>query len=156
MNRRQVLTVAAFLPIGYVVHGCASVSQITSDANIIADGISAILPTIQSLTGLAGGAYQTVVNAVNAIKSAAATLSSATGGVAIDAAQAISASIATIASALSNFKVPPWVSTVISAAETVAPIIIQALGVLPRMAEGHSTGLTAAQARGVLVAAAAK
>ena len=156
MNRRTILTTALMLPIGYVVQGCASIPQVVSDANIIADGITAILPTIQALTGLGGGAYQTVLNAVNAIKSAASTLATATGQAAITAATAIPTAISTIAAAIANFKVPSWVSTVISAAQTVAPVIIAALGVLPRMAEGGGTGLTVAQARGILIAAAAK
>jgi hypothetical protein len=159
MNRRNVLLGAVSLPGMIYLGGCASVPQIVSDANTIANGISAVLPTIQTLTGLAGGAYNTVVNAVTAIKSAASTLASATGSAAIDAANAIPTALAAISSAISSFKVPAWVSTVIAAAQTVAPVIITALGVLPRMAatatEGGS-GLSVDQARAILLAAATK
>jgi len=158
MNRRHVLLGAVSLPGMIYLGGCAAIPQVVSDANTIANGISAVLPTIQTLTGLAGGAYNTVVNAVNAIKSAAATLASTTGTVAVNAANAIPTALATIAAALSSFKVPSWVSILIAAAQTVAPTIIAALGVLPRLgdaAEGGS-GMTVNQARSILLAAAAK
>ncbi len=155
MNRRNLLIAAVSLPGAIYLGGCAAIPQVVSDANTIANGITAILPTIQTLTGLAGGAYNTVVNAVNGIKSAASTLASATGSAAIDAANAIPTALAAISAALSNFKVPTWVSTVIAAAQTVAPIIITALGVLPRMAEGGN-GMSVDQARAILLAAATK
>jgi hypothetical protein len=157
MNRRTLTKSALFFPIGWLV-GCtaAQISQAENDATAVADGIAGILPSISTITGLAGGAYDTVVKAENAIKSAASALLTATGGAAIDAANAIPTALAAIGAAIGNFKVPAWVSTVLAAAQTIVPIILQAVGAATGgLAAMAPTGMSVAQARAILKAAAA-
>lgn len=150
MDRRSLLIGAVTLP-GVVFLGGCAVSQIASDATIIANGVSAVLPTIQTLVGAGSAVYTTVTNAVAAVKSAAATLSSEVGGGVTSAGTALKAGVDAIAAALANFTLPAWVSTVIQAAQTLAPV---AAGLIT-LAATPAGAMTPAQARAILTAATA-
>lgn len=160
MNRRAIISAALFLPIGYVVSGMSScgvsVSQLASDANTIANGITAVLPTIQTITGLSTEAAAQVTKAITAIQAGAASLAGAAASGASAAAQAVAGGVSAISSALSSYSVPSWVSTVLSAAETLVPLVLEAAGVaLAANPAAPSSGMTPAQARAILTAAAA-
>lgn len=151
MNRRNLLIAAVSLPGVAWLGGCSQVSQIASDATTIANGVSAVLPTIQTLLGAGSTAYTVVTNAVASVKAAAAMLSSEVGGGVTTAGTALKAGVDAIAAALANYTLPAWVSTVIQAAQTLAPV---AIGLIS-MAATPPGAMTPAQARAILTAAAA-
>lgn len=154
MNRRELLILLTGTPVALAGCAPAQISQVVTDANAIANGLAGILPSIQTITGLAGGALNTVNNAISSIKNAASTLQTATGGVAVTAANAIQTGLAVISSALGSFKVPSWVQIVLTAAQTVVPVIMSAVGALTPLGATAPTGMTVAQARAILQAAA--
>lgn len=123
-----------------------------SDADTIANGVAAIMPTVQTITGISDAVVAKVGSVIVAVKSAATTLATAVGQDAVAAATTISNGIADIKANLSSFTLPSWVSTVLSAAETLAPIVMQAAGVILPLAPAPEA---VKQARAVLLAAAA-
>jgi len=150
-SRRQIF---AFIPIGLALAttGCAQLSKVTSDADTIANGVAAILPTIQAITGLSASVVAKVQAGIAVLKSAAASLSGAVAGGATTASQQLAAGLSAVTGALNGVNVPPWVSTVLSAAQTLLPVALQLAGVA--LAGPPSDGKATAQARAVLVAAA--
>lgn len=149
---RAAVTSAAILPIGYVV-GCAEVAKVTSDADTIAGGIAAVLPAIQAISGISTSVVAKVQSGISAVKAAAAVLASATGAGAATAAQAVAAGVSAITTALQGFTLPSWVSTVLSSAQTLVPLVLQVAGVI--MAGEMPDPKAITQARAVLMAAAA-
>lgn len=154
MNRRQLLTASVLLPILTDV-GCAQISQAESDATTIANGVAAILPTVQTLTGISQNVVNSVTKGIAAIKAGATSLASSAVNAASTAGQEVAAGVAAVNAALSNVSVPSWVSTAVSAAETLVPILLQVAGVAAAPAPAPPGSMTVAQARAFLKAVAA-
>lgn len=126
-SRRFVL---ASLPIWLaLLAGCSQVAKATSDASIIADGISAILPVVQGMVGVSQGTIAAVQSAVVRVKSAASVLETAVGQPAQMAASELAAGIATVNAATAGLTLPGWVSTALQAAQTLLPLVLSLAGV---------------------------
>src|SRR5579859_5007048 len=126
LTRRALICKAPMVLVGLplVLEGCAGLAgaiavapQIASDAALIADALSAVLPTIRTLTGLAGGALNTIEAVIAMIKGTAAQIAGATTTDATSLVQALGGGVGTIAGLLGDLPLLPGVvSTVISAA----------------------------------------
>lgn len=151
ISRRGLVTTAALFPIGYVV-GCTELQKVTSDADTIANGVAAVLPTIQALTGISAGVVAKVEAGISAVKTAAAQLGSAVAAGASTAAQQLAAGVSAVMAAVNGIAVPSWVTAVLSAAQTLAPIVMQVAGVV--LAGPAPDARAVAVARATLLAAA--
>lgn len=139
LTRRALFCKAPMVLVPIALAGCAGIAsvvavapQIASDAALIADALTAVLPTIRTLTGLAGGALNTVESVIAMIKGTAAQLAGATTTTATSLVQALGGGVGTIAGLLGGLPLLPGVvSTVISAALGLLPAIEQAVGIVP-------------------------
>lgn len=151
MNRRQLITAAAALPLV----GCAAASTAISDIETAAAALDTILPDIQKIVGLPAATYTLISNQIAAIDAAAkqyaANASATVGG-------QISAAWSSIQTALSGLTLPTFVGYVFQAVQVALPYILQVAGVaLARAPRGDAPGaLTYPQAMSVLHAAAGK
>ena len=133
MDRRALLIGTAALPLAGM-SACQTVSTVASDATLIADGITNVLPTIESLVGISTAVVTKITSTVTAIKSAAAAVEGQVGGAAVSAATTIDGGVSDIVAALANFKLPAWVTNILQAAVTLAPVVMQEVGALVPLA----------------------
>ncbi len=152
-SRRNLLRATAVLPIGYVV-GCTQLATVVSDATTIANGLSAVLPSIETVVGIGTVAAAKINTIISSIQSAASALTSATAGTGALLAQQIAAGVGALTSAVSGFALPSWVMTVVQAAGTLVPLVLQVAGVA--LADAPTDPKAIDQARAVLIAAAAR
>jgi hypothetical protein len=134
LNRRELLVRSTALTAGGIglalaVEGCAEEQAVLSDATTIANGISAILPTIQTITGISNNVVNTVETGITAVKAGATALGSAIAGGATSAAQQVANGVSVVTTALSGITVPSWVTSVLQAAGTLVPLVLQVAGV---------------------------
>jgi hypothetical protein len=150
IDRRALLGIFAVAPIAAcTAQQQAQVASVTSDADVIAQALAALLPTVATLTGLAGTALKNVQTGIANVQSAAAALDSAVSGGAASAAQLLSSGLSAVVTGLSGISVPSWVSTALAMAQTLLPVALQVAGVLTPLAPAPG-GATAAQARAYL------
>jgi hypothetical protein len=125
MNRRGFLRTTALVPAvvaAAMIDGCSVVAtaialapEIAQYAGTIAKGIELLLPTLSTLTGLAGGAYNTVAWLVKEIDTAATGLATATTKTASALVTTVGADLGAIAGKLSGLPgLPTIVDDVIS------------------------------------------
>lgn len=154
LNRRNLLRFTALVPVAIGLAACPELSKVASNAQVIADGVSAVLPTIQQVIGIKEDVVRRVTEIVAGIKSAAAALEGATGQGAMTLAQQVAVGVGALQKAVSGLTLPSWVSTVIQAAIQLAPVVLQVAGVV--LAGPAPDPRATAQARAILVAAAAR
>jgi phage-related protein len=168
MTRRSLLSATATVMAALGLVACDTVGtavtqvssdadQVTADINSVANGLAGVLPNVQAITGVAASVVTTIQNGVAQIKSLAATVSTAVKNGIQTAAPYISqvaSLVGTISSSLTGMgaSVPSWVTDVVTAAKTVLPVALSLAGVA--LAGAPSTGMTVAQARAILAAAA--
>lgn len=168
VSRRSLLATVTTVMAGLGLAGCGVLTsattqisgdaqQVTDDINNVANGLAGVLPNVQSITGVASSVVTGIQNGVAQIKSLAATVSTAVKSGIQTAAPYISqiaGLVGTISSSLTGMgaSVPSWVGDVLTAAKTILPIALSLAGVA--LAGAPSTGMTAAQARSILAAAA--
>lgn len=155
VSRRALVRGAVLIPVGLALSaaGCANLSQFASDASTIANGLAGILPTIEGVVGVGTSVAATVNDIVARIQAGATALAGAAGPGAQTIVQQIGAGISALSTALTGFTLPSWVSTVISAAGALLPVVQGAVGLLIAARQAPS-GMTADQARSILLAAA--
>jgi outer membrane murein-binding lipoprotein Lpp len=159
MNRRMLLTTTALIPATALLSGCQGLSsffgnlpQFATDAETIAAAITKILPDIQAITGLAGGALTTVKNAITSLTTIAAEIGSAAASGASGLVSNFASVYNTILSAIpGGISVPGIVGTVLQAGVALLPQILAAVGVM--LATRPAT-MSPERARAVLVAVA--
>lgn len=144
MTRRALLRSTAILAPAAALSagGCsflaplvAAAPQIAQDAGLIASALQTILPTITTLTGLAGGAKNTITGVINEISSVASQIGSATSTTAASLVQELGGGVSTLAGMLSGVAgLPGIVSAVINDALALLPAIEAAAGIAPRAA----------------------
>lgn len=125
ITRRGLLRTTALIPAAVAVamiDGCSAITtaialapEIATYAGTIAQGISLVLPTIKTLTGLAGGAYDTIAWLATEIENAARGLTTATVSTASSLVTTVGSDLGTIAGKLSGLPgLPTLVDDVIS------------------------------------------
>ncbi len=151
IDRRALLGIFAVTPLAVActAQQTAQIASVTTDADIIAQALQALLPTVSTLTGLGGTALQNIEKGIAAVQSAAATMDSAVSGGAATAGQLFASGLSAVVSGLSGISLPSWVSTALSMAQTLLPVALQVAGVLLPLAPTPG-GVTAAQARAYL------
>ncbi len=167
----RVAPAVAVLPVGLALAGCtvfdaaiAKVPQFAADASTIANALSAVLPTIETLAGISQSVIARVTQLVGDIQATASQLAGATAPSAVVLVGALGSGVSQIINTLGGVALPPWISTVFMAATTLLPIIEQAVGIIkppaaapaPRFAAPVAPTMTAEQARSVLAMAAAR
>lgn len=155
ISRRALLSMSApivalaFLPLA----ACTGfVSKVAKDVDLIAQGVEAVLPTIEKLIDLPAAVKDKVVAIVGEIKSVASNISRSVAVGTVDLVKQLGAAVANIANTLGGIKIPSWVSTVIKAAVALIPSIESAVGIVTPAA--RFVEMTPEQARAVLGAAA--
>ncbi len=157
------------IPIGLALNGCAALSsavavapQIATDAAAIASALAGILPTITAVIGAGNSVVATISGVVDEVKSVASAIAGSTTATAGSLVQQLGSGVATIAGLLGGFTLPPWLSAVLSAAGVVVSTIEATVGVMNAPTTARRFGrfadqiMTPAQARAILVLAAAK
>ncbi len=133
ISRRALLTLSASASVAALAACTAGqqaiVSKVTSDASVIADGISAILPVVQGVVGISAGTVAAVQGAVAKVKAAASVLENAVGSTAQTAASELSAGVAVVNAATTGLQLPGWVPAALQAAQTLLPIVLSLAGV---------------------------
>lgn len=168
VSRRTLFSTVATVMAGLGLSGCGvfqtattqvtgDAQQVTDDINQVAAGLAGVLPNVQAITGAAASVVTGIQSGVAKIQSLAAAVSTAVKSGIQTAAPYISqiaGLVGTISSSLSGMgaSVPSWVGDVLAAAKTLLPIALSLAGVA--LAGVPSTGMTAAQARKILAAAA--
>lgn len=157
ITRRHLLTSTAMLPVGVALAGCPALNNavnavpgVATDIQLIAAALRTVLPTIEALTGLAGGAKNTVTNLIGAISGAAANVSSAAGDGLTAIVQSVGNNVASIAALLSGVTgLPAIVSAAISDVVALLPAVQAAAGAVaaPPMARRFAVAITPEQAR---------
>lgn len=150
MNRRHILSAAAALPLAAC--GTATVQQIVSDADVIANDVTALLPDIKSIVGMTDSTFATISTAVASVKSGLGVVETAVGAGLTTVQSQVQTGMAAVSAALSGFKVPAWVNTILGAAEAALPFVLKIAGVSPGAAKPG--GLTYPQAMKILRGAA--
>lgn len=161
MTRRVLLVSTALVPVA----ACAQLQPIidklpglAKDAALIAQTVALILPTIRTLTGLSGGAWNEVNKLVAMVETTAGQIQSAVGAALPQMVQTIGAAVAGLAGTLLGVPgLPTIVSTIIGAAGALLPALEQAVGIAPALATARrfAAVLTPDQARAQLQAIAA-
>ncbi len=139
VTRRALLRTTALIPVGLAVEGCAALTtavtlapQIAEYAGVIANAISLVLPDIKALTGLAGGAYNTIAWVVDQISGTATKIANATSADAASLVSTLASGVGTIAGMLSGLpSLSGIVNDVISNALAVIPRIEALVGIAP-------------------------
>lgn len=158
-TRRLLLTTA---PIA-VLAGCSSVGKIisaaptiASDAQLIADALEAILPTIRTLSGISQAVYDKVAAVVASIKSTASAIaSSGTGSSAASLVSSLVTGVGAVIAALGGIAMPSWVTVALDAAAALLPILKSAVGLATAPTAALAPAMTPAEARRILAAVAA-
>jgi hypothetical protein len=159
MDRRNLVKAAVWLPIGFVVSRCTappatttgttggttSVATVASDSSLVASGFSAILPFLTTLANIPASLVTTIQNGIATVQSAAASLT-ASNGAGASLAQTLASGVSSVVSSLSNFTVPSWVTTILSAAQTLLPLILSVAGVALAAAAPDPRAVAAARA----------
>lgn len=158
-SRRRLLTTAAAIPL--VIAGC----QPTTTVNVnlpqqVLDDLTSILGALQTaMTGLAGVLPTSLLTKIGQyIQEAEAifgTISSATNQT--QATSLVQQVVTILSSALSALAgqgtaLPGWVGTVVTAAETLLPAILAALGIVaaPMATRSVTRSMSVTEARAVL------
>ena len=157
MTTRRQLLVSALAPVALA--GCPqfnsavnAVPGLAADADLIAKAVALVLPTIEKLTGLAGGAKNEVVKLVGEVEAAAAQIASSAGAETTVIVQTIGSAISGIAGRVLDLPgLPTLVATAIGAAQALWPALAAAVGIAPA-ASRLAVDMTPGQARGVLQA----
>lgn len=128
MNRRQLLSGAAGVGM-LALGGCSAFQKVASDADILAQAVQSILPTIQSITGMTADVYAKVSTGVASVEAALKQLDTAAAGDLSTVAAKAQAGWAAVQTALSGFQLPAYASTILQAAATALPFILKIAGV---------------------------
>ncbi len=158
ISRRALLSMLPPVLAAPLLADCAglSVSQISSDVDMIAKGIEAILPLIKSITGISQSTVDKVTSVVDEIKAVVSDISSGTKTTTIGLVKKLGTGVSKIVDLLGGVTLPSWVSTVLEAAGTLIPTIEKTLGFTAAASVRAASAMTAEQARAILAAAAAK
>jgi hypothetical protein len=156
MNRRALLA-SSVAVLGLA--GCATTTTSTvaatvvSDAGLIADGLLSLLTSVGSIVGITPATVAAIGNYVAQAKAAAATIvPTITAALAAPSVQTIGSAVSSIMSALGSFSLPASIQTLLTAAQTLLPVLETAVGIAVAVAATPG-GMTADQARAILAAA---
>lgn len=157
--RRLLLTTA---PIALLA-GCANLGKIVdaaptiaSDAQLIADALEAILPTIKTLVGISQKTYDKIAAVVASIKSTASALaSSSTASSAASLVSSLVSGVASVVAALGGVAMPSWITVALDAAGALLPILEAAVGIAKAPTAALAPAMPPAEARRILAAVAA-
>ena len=157
VTRRALLRSTAIVPVAVALDGCAqlqsafqAVPGLAKDADLIAQAVALILPSIRTLTGLAGGAWNEANKLVATIENTAGQISGASGAALPSMVQTIGTALAGLAGTLLGVPgLPTIVSTVLGAAGALLPALEQAVGIAqaPITQRRFAAALTPDQAR---------
>ena len=163
MNRRQVLNGGMMVGVGMALAACSAgqiakvekvSGQVVSDVNIIASGVSAILPGLSALGSVGSGVASAVGALVADAKSAAGAVSTAlTTVAAAPFVSTVSADIKAVTTALSGVSLPSSIAGVLAAAKSLLPLVESAVGIATAVL-AEPGGMSPEEARMVLAAAA--
>jgi hypothetical protein len=131
MNRRSLLTTAAFLPAAALLAcGTQTVSQIATDVNLIASGLTAAIANIKQIPGVPTAILTQLEFYLATIQADAAKVASATSTPATSVVQEISQVVQALASiALPLIPAGSVIQATIQAALSLLPVILAAVGV---------------------------
>lgn len=146
-SRRTLLLGAAALSAA----ACAKVDKVLSDADTLAAGVTAVLPAIKAITGMTDAVFSRIQAADTALTAA---LHSLNGSAGTSVASQVTGALSAISTALTGFTVPPWVNTVLQAAITAAPYILQLAGVALAPPAAPLGGMSYTQSMHILAASA--
>ena len=157
VDRRTLLAGTARVGVGAAIvamAGCAGLNSttLTSDAQLIATGLSGILTDLQAIPNLVipADVVSKVQNELNIINSNASQIGSLVGGA---PAQAISTAVGVVAAALAPFfPMAPMVAVAVQAAVVLAQTLINSAPA----ASAAAGKMDVAQARAILKAVATK
>jgi phage-related protein len=157
LSRRSALLVPVGIFFASLTQGCETVAklpQYAQDVETVAAALNAILPAIQTLTGISASVVSKVTSAIATAQSLAAQIAAAAGSGASSVGALVSnfsGVFSTVASAL-GFNVPGIVGTVLQAGSALLPIILSAAGIA---LAGPPPAMPAAEARAILMIAVA-
>jgi hypothetical protein len=131
MNRRSLLTTAAFMPAAALLAcGTQTVSQIATDVNLIASGLAAAVANIKQIRGVPIAVLTQLEFYLVTIQTDAAKVASATSTPATSVVQEISQVVQALASiALPLIPAGSVIQATIQAALSLLPVILAAVGV---------------------------
>lgn len=131
LSRRNVLLASsAALGSAALLSACnsAQITKVVSDADMIAQGVQAILPVVQGVVGVSASTVAVVQGAVQRVQTAANVLQSAIGSAGQSAASDLAAGVHVLQLATSGLALPGWVPAVLQAAQTLLPLVLSAAG----------------------------
>lgn len=156
ITRRHLLLTTAIVPVAACAQFDAAVQKIpglASDADLIARGLQTILPTIETLTGLAGGAKAEVIKLIGLAQGAAGQIIGAAGAGTADMVRTIASAVSGIAGFVFGVPgLPVIVSTVVNAALALVPMIEQEVGISPPPGRRLASTMAPEQGRRTLMA----
>jgi hypothetical protein len=136
MTRRALLGSASLIPLAAIaaLPGCSAFTalapKIVGYAGTIADAISLILPSIKTLTGLAGGAYNTIAWLAGQVKDTATKIATATTADAAGLVTTLSGAAGSIVGMLAGIpSLPGIVSTVAANVMALLPALEGLVGI---------------------------
>lgn len=157
LSRRSVLLAgsAAFASAG-LLSACnpAQITKVLSDADMIAQGVQAILPVVQGVVGVSASTVAAVQGAVQRVQAAANVLQSAIGSAGQSAANDLAAGVHVLQLATSGLTLPGWVPAALQAAQTLLPLVLSAAGLA--LGAGVPSAAAVESARATLRFAAAQ
>jgi hypothetical protein len=159
MSRRAFLGTTSTLVLGATVAACTSAqiqgvaTAVVSDADLIDTGLQGAFKTIASVSKIAPATVTAVNTALGdidiAVKAVAGSLTNAAAQTPV---QNLVAAVTALGAALTGVTVPVSMQSALTAAETLLPIIAQAVGLAMTFAAPHN-GMTPDAARKVLITA---
>lgn len=154
-TRRQMLALMGTAAAAPLVYGCQGVATSTpqwiTDVGLVVQGLASLVPSLASF-GLSASTVAQVQQWVARAQQIASLLAGGiTGASAAQLLQEFAALVPQILQVLS-IALPPWAGLVISAAETLLPIILQAAGVQTRLRLA-APAMTPEEARRILAGA---
>ena len=162
MNRRELIGGALLVPISLSLGGCQSlvsavgaVPVIASDVQLVATALQTILPTIEALTGLAGGAKNTIVGLIGQVSGIASQVGNAASSGVASLATTLGQVVGELAGQLSGVTgLPSIVNQVVGDVLALVPSILSAAGAKPvapsataRLIASRASQMNADQAR---------
>lgn len=153
ITRRQLLVSTALVPVAacaQLTNAITAVPAVASDVNRIAGALQKIEPTIEALTGLAGGAKATIEATISQVSALAGQIAAASPTDVTGLVSQFAGGVAAIAGPLLGMPfLPAAVNIAINAALALVPTIEQVVGIVSAP-QAARVAMTPDQARAAL------
>lgn len=130
-----------------------TVSQVATDVQLVAAGVEAVLSAIKGTSGISSDTITEIEKYVTIVKDDAAKVAADTSSAGTDKVQEIVAAVKSINSIIGTLAgVPSGVTTLVNAAVSLLPTLLQAAGITSADAGTQVPVYSAEQARAILSA----